>query len=319
MTIQELRKTVQDKLIKCNIEDASIKTDLLLEHVLDMTKTELLLKYNQIVNEDTKSRVNKSMLDIVNGKPIQYIINKQEFMGLEFYVDENVLIPQPDTEILVEEALKKINEMYEKDNEHEINKRKINDETSSKRVNDTKIIKILDLCTGSGAIAISIDTYIQKQIEQEKMKDLKVEIVATDISEKAIEVAKRNAKLHNANIKFIISDMFENINETDFDLIISNPPYIETKTIPTLSKEVQSEPYIALDGGEDGLDLYRIIAKQGFKYLNNKGCILLEIGYNQKESVRQVFKEYKEYKDVKCLKDLGGNDRLVEILVAKSE
>ena len=303
MTIQELRKTVQDKLIKCNIEDASIKTDLLLEHVLDMTKTELLLKYNQIVNEDTKSRVNKSMLDIVNGKPIQYIINKQEFMGLEFYVDENVLIPQPDTEILVEEALKKINEMYEKDNEHEINKRKINDETSSKRVNDTKIIKILDLCTGSGAIAISIDTYILKQIEQGKMKDLKVEIVATDISEKAIEVAKRNAKLHNANIKFIVSDMFENINETDFDLIISNPPYIETKTIPTLSKEVQNEPH----------------AKQGFKYLNNKGCILLEIGCNQKESVRQVFKEYKEYKDVKCLKDLGGNDRLVEIIVAKSE
>lgn len=299
MTIQELRKTVQDKLIKCNIEDASIKTDLLLEHVLDMTKTELLLKYNQIVNEDTKSRVNKSMLDIVNGKPIQYIINKQEFMGLEFYVDENVLIPQPDTEILVEEALKKINEMYEKRCEQKI--------------------KILDLCTGSGAIAIFIDTNIQKQIEQGKMKDLKIEIIATDISEKAIEVAKRNAEIHNANIKFTISDMFKNISETDFDLIVSNPPYIETKTIPTLSKEVQNEPHIALDGGEDGLDLYRIIAKQGFKYLNNKGCILLEIGYNQKESVRQVFKEYKEYKDVKCLKDLGGNDRLVEILVAKSE
>ena len=311
MNIQDLRKTVQDKLIKCNIEDASIKTDLLLEHVLDMTKTELLLKYNQIVDEDTENRVNKNVLDIVNGKPIQYIINKQEFMGLEFYVDENVLIPQPDTEILVEEATKKIKEMYEKDNEHEINKSKINDETI---VNDTKIIKILDLCTGSGAIAISIDTYIQKQIEQGKMKDLKVEIVATDISEKAIEVAKRNAKLHNANIKFIVSDMFENINETDFDLIISNPPYIETKTIPTLSKEVQNEPHIALDGGEDGLDLYRIIAKQGFKYLKNQGYIILEIGYNQKEAVIQLFKEHKEYKDVRCLKDLWGNDRLMEVM-----
>ena len=294
MTIQELRKTVQDKLIKCNIEDASIKTDLLLEHVLDMTKTELLLRYNQIVNEDTENRVNKSVLDIVNGKPIQYIINKQEFMGLEFYVDENVLIPQPDTEILVEEAIKKINEIYEKDSKNEI--------------------KILDLCTGSGAIAISIYTYIQKQIEQGKMKDLKVEIVATDISEKAIEVAKRNARTHNANIKFIVSDMFENINETEFDLIVSNPPYIETKTIHTLSKEVQNEPHIALDGGEDGLDLYRIIAKQGFKYLNNKGCILLEIGYNQKESVIQLFKEYE---NIVCLKDFSGNNRLLEIYVIK--
>lgn len=294
MTIQELRKTVQDKLIKCNIEDASIKTDLLLEHVLDMTKTELLLRYNQIVNEDTENRVNKSVLDIVNGKPIQYIINKQEFMGLEFYVDENVLIPQPDTEILVEEAIKKINEIYEKDSKNEI--------------------KILDLCTGSGAIAISIYTYIQKQIEQGKMKDLKVEIVATDISEKAIEVAKRNARTHNANIKFIVSDMFENINETEFDLIVSNPPYIETKTIHTLSKEVQNEPHIALDGGEDGLDLYRIIEKQGFKYLNNKGCILLEIGYNQKESVIQLFKEYE---NIVCLKDFSGNNRLLEIYVIK--
>lgn len=298
MNIQELRKTVHDKLIKCGIEDASFKTDLLICHILNMSKTELLLKYNQIVDQDTEESINKSMLDIINGKPIQYIINKQEFMGLEFYVDENVLIPQPDTETLVEEAIKRIYEM------HKNNKGKI---------------KILDLCTGSGAIAISIDTYIKKQIEQGKMKDLKVEFVATDISEKAIEVAKRNAKLHNANIKFIVSDMFDNIYETDFDLIVSNPPYIETKTIPTLSKEVQNEPHIALDGGEDGLELYRIIARQGFKYMKKEGSIIVEIGYNQKESIIQLFRKYIEYVNIKCLKDLGGNDRLVEITVAESE
>ena len=298
MNIQELRKTVHDKLIKCGIEDASFKTDLLICHILNMSKTELLLKYNKIVDQDTEESINKSMLDIINGKPIQYIINKQEFMGLEFYVDENVLIPQPDTETLVEEAIKRIYEM------HKNNKGKI---------------KILDLCTGSGAIAISIDTYIKKQIEQGKMKDLKVEFVATDISEKAIEVAKRNAKLHNANIKFIVSDMFDNIYETDFDLIVSNPPYIETKTIPTLSKEVQNEPHIALDGGEDGLELYRIIARQGFKYMKKEGSIIVEIGYNQKESIIQLFRKYREYVNIKCLKDLGGNDRLVEITVAESE
>lgn len=298
MNIQELRKTVHDKLIKCGIEDASFKTDLLICHILNMSKTELLLKYNQIVDQDTEESINKSMLDIINGKPIQYIINKQEFMGLEFYVDENVLIPQPDTETLVEEAIKRIYAM------HKNNKQKI---------------KILDLCTGSGAIAISIDTYIKNQIEQGKMKNLKVEIVATDISEKAIEVAKRNAKLHNANIKFIVSDMFDNIYETDFDLIVSNPPYIETKTIPTLSKEVQNEPHIALDGGEDGLELYRIIARQGFKYMKKEGSIIVEIGYNQKESIIQLFRKYIEYVNIKCLKDLGGNDRLVEITVAESE
>lgn len=298
MNIQELRKTVHDKLIKCGIEDASFKTDLLICHILNMSKTELLLKYNQIVDQVTEESINKSLLDIINGKPIQYIINKQEFMGLEFYVDENVLIPQPDTETLVEEAIKRIYAM------HKNNKQKI---------------KILDLCTGSGAIAISIDTYIKKQIEQGKMKDLKVEFVATDISEKAIEVAKRNAKLHNANIKFIVSDMFDNIYETDFDLIVSNPPYIETKTIPTLSKEVQNEPHIALDGGEDGLELYRIIARQGFKYMKKEGSIIVEIGYNQKESIIQLFRKYIEYVNIKCLKDLGGNDRLVEITVAESE
>lgn len=298
MNIQELRKTVHDKLIKCGIEDASFKTDLLICHILNMSKTELLLKYNQIVDQVTEESINKSLLDIINGKPIQYIINKQEFMGLEFYVNENVLIPQPDTETLVEEAIKRIYAM------HKNNKQKI---------------KILDLCTGSGAIAISIDTYIKNQIEQGKMKNLKVEIVATDISEKAIEVAKRNAKLHNANIKFIVSDMFDNIYETDFDLIVSNPPYIETKTIPTLSKEVQNEPHIALDGGEDGLELYRIIARQGFKYMKKEGSIIVEIGYNQKESIIQLFRKYIEYVNIKCLKDLGGNDRLVEITVAESE
>lgn len=298
MNIQELRKTVHDKLIKCGIEDASFKTDLLICHILNMSKTELLLKYNQIVDQDTEESINKSMLDIINGKPIQYIINKQEFMGLEFYVDENVLIPQPDTETLLEEAIKRIYAM------HKNNKQKI---------------KILDLCTGSGAIAISIDTYIKNQIEQGKMKDLKVEIVATDISEKAIEVAKRNAKLHNANIKFIVSDMFDKIYETDYNLIVSNPPYIETKTIPTLSKEVQNEPHIALDGGEDGLELYRIIARQGFKYMKKEGSIIVEIGYNQKESIIQLFRKYIEYVNIKCLKDLGGNDRLVEITVAESE
>ena len=154
-------------------------------------------------------------------------------MKLNFYVDKNVLIPQPDTEILVEEALIKVQEIE--------NKQK---ETRSK----SESIKILDLCTGTGAIGISLYKYGKN-----------VEIYASDISKKAIEIARRNAIANNANIEFILSDMFEQISMCDFDIIVSNPPYIKTDVIKKLSKEVQNEPHIALDGGNDGLNFYKII------------------------------------------------------------
>lgn len=158
-------------------------------------------------------------------------------MGLNFYVDENVLIPQPDTEILVEETIKIIKKIMKKNDK----------------------IKILDLCTGSGAIAISIANYFKNKTESI------FEVYGSDISKKALEIAKKNAKKNNVEITFLQSDMFENISKTfinQFDIIISNPPYIETKTIKELSKEVQNEPFIALNGGIDGLEFYRIIAKE---------------------------------------------------------
>ena len=191
-------------------------------------------------------------------------------MGLDFFVDENVLIPQPDTEILVEEVLK-ISKLY------------------------NKKINILDLCTGSGAIAVSLAKYI---------KD--VNIIATDISENAIEIAEKNAIKNNAEnkIKFVVSDMFKNI-ENKFDIIVSNPPYIETKEIEKLSKEVKNEPIIALDGGNDGIKYYKIIADNYNKFLNIGGYLLLEIGYNQGESVSKLFKN----SEIK--KDLSGNNRVI--------
>lgn len=312
MNIQELRKITQNKLIEYNIEDASVKADLLICNVLNINKVELFLKYNESISKEIENIVNKGILEILNGKPIQYIINKQEFMGLQFYVDENVLIPQPDTEMLVDEAIKGIFEIYIKRKEQVIEKNDINKEKNSNRK-----IKILDLCTGSGAVAIAIDKYIKESIKQGRMKNLEVEIVATDISESAIEVARKNAKIHNANIKFIVSDMFNNINGEDFDIVVSNPPYIETEIIATLLNEVQNEPYIALDGGEDGLDFYKIIASQGFKYLKNNGKIIVEIGYNQREKVMQLFRNYKEYVDISCFKDLSGNDRVIEVSINK--
>lgn len=217
----------------------------------------------------------KNIDKIINGKPIQYITNEQEFMKLKFYVDENVLIPQPDTEIIVEKIIDKF-----KNNE----------------------VKILDLCTGSGAIAVSIAKYIEKS-----------KIIATDISDKAIQIAKLNAEknLVHKKIDFILSDMFKNIKKDKFDIIVSNPPYIKTKVINNLQKSVQNEPYIALDGGEDGLKFYKIIAENAYKFLKNNGKLYLEIGFDQKEDVIELLEKNNKYNEVTCIKDLADNDRLV--------
>lgn len=283
MNIQELRKIGKDKLSLERIEDSNIKVNILLQYVLNLSKTELIINSNKEVEEEKKNLFLKYVGEVIEGKPVQYITNEQEFMDLKFYVNENVLIPQPDTEILVEEVLKRIS-----------------------KINDRKTIKILDVCTGSGAIAISIKKYAQNL-------DKNIEIYALDISEQALQIAKKNAENNKVNINFILSDMFSKVNEKDFDIIVSNPPYIESKTILNLSKEVQNEPHLALDGGEDGLDFYRIIAKDGYVYLNKNGCILLEIGYNQKEKVMELFELEKKYNKGECIQDLAGDNRVLAL------
>ena len=307
-----MNKVGVEELSKDNRDDAVIKVNILLQFVLKMDRTEVIINCENMVNENRIEEYLSYVKEIVNGKPIQYITNNQSFMGLDFYVDENVLIPQPDTELLVEETIKKIRcilgleeNLYKCYNQSEKTE-KNNICAHEKRVkrNDEKI-KILDLCTGSGAIAVAIEN----QIEKNNINN--VELYASDISELALKIAKKNAFANskNANIRFIKSDMFENINQK-FDIIVSNPPYIERGVIPNLSKEVQNEPHIALDGGVDGLDFYRLIAKEGKNYLQENGFILLEIGYNQKESVSKIFEEYS---NIRCLKDLSGNDRVIEV------
>lgn len=285
MNIQKLRNFGRNKLKENSIEDASFKAEILLQYILNMNKTEIIINSEKEVQHDLEQKYIAYLDEVITGKPIQYITHKQEFMGLNFYVDESVLIPQPDTEILVEETIRTV--------------------TANNKLLGQNI-KILDLCTGSGAIAISLENYLKNKFE--------TEIIASDVSKKAIDVAKRNARENNAKVKFIISDMFENIKENNFDIIVSNPPYIEKATIITLSKEVQNEPHLALDGGIDGLDFYRIIAKEGYKHLKSGGYILVEIGYNQKESVSNIFKEYTDqYIEVNCIKDLNGQDRVIEV------
>lgn len=197
-------------------------------------------------------------------------------MKLDFYVDENVLIPRSDTEILVEEVINQCSK------------------------NEEKQYKILDLCTGSGIVGISLAKYIKN-----------CGVVCADISKKALEIAEKNAKSNNVdNVKFVYSNMFSNIKDK-FDIIVSNPPYIKRKVIEELEKEVQNEPYIALDGGIDGLDFYKIIACEAYKYLNEDGKLLLEIGYDQKEEVTNLLKDSEKFGKIYSKKDLYGNDRVV--------
>ena len=202
---------------------------------------------------------------------LQYITGEQEFMGLPFKVNSNVLIPRQDTETLVEEALKVIRPG----------------------------MKVLDMCTGSGCILISILKNV-----------LNVEGVGCDISKQALIVAKENAKLNNVVATFERSDLFDHVTET-FDVIVSNPPYIRTEEIATLMPEVcQFEPVGALDGKEDGLFFYRKMIEESSKYLNQNGVILFEIGSDQGQDVSLMLKEA-GYQDVQLVKDLAQNDRVV--------
>lgn len=275
MNIEEILKKEINNLKQNNIENSTLKAKILLANILNVKKEYLLIHSEEEIKQEDKIKYENCIKELIKGKPLQYITNKQEFMGLDFYVDENVLIPQPDTEILVEKAIEIA-------------------ETTQKN-------KILDMCTGSGCIAISLAKKINN-----------AQITAVDISNSALNVANKNAINNNVEnkIKFINSNMFNNIEEK-FDIIVSNPPYIETETINKLGIEVQNEPHLALDGGIDGLKFYKIIANNAFKYLNENGYLLLEIGYNQQNSVTQLLQDIGKYKNIETVKDLGGNYRVV--------
>ena len=257
--------TIKDALLIAKESLNSIEARVLIKHILNKDNIYLISNSNKNLTTDEEMLLNESLKKIENGYPLQYITNNQEFMSLEFEVNENVLIPQPDTEVLVEKAIYEI--------------------TANSNKKNLQDVKVLDLCTGSGAIAISLKHFIPE-----------IKVYASDISEKALDIAKKNAFTNKVDITFIKSNMFENIIEK-FDFIVSNPPYIKSDDIIQLPKDVQQEPHIALDGGEDGLEFYRIISQEAKKCLNNKGLILMEIGYNQAEDIKKIFDKVKIYKD----------------------
>ena len=279
MKVKEALVLATSKLKNNSIEESTNKARRLLAFTLGVKKLELLFIMEKELLQEQENKFSNYIDEVVNGKPIQYILGYQEFMKINFKVNENVLIPQPDTETLVEKTI-------------EIAKRFSNP-------------KILDLCTGSGAIAISLSKYVSN-----------AQITASDISKDALEIAKINDG--DGGIKFTLSNLFENINER-FDIIVSNPPYIKTSEILNLSKEVQNEPHIALDGGEDGLDFYRKIINNAYNFLNKDGYLCLEIGEDQKKDIIDLINESKKYTEVQAYRDIAENDRVIVCKKAVNE
>ncbi len=260
-------------LEKNNIDTREAK--LFLAFALGVSKEELI-KYTQIPDE-VYTKLLVLLEKRCNGIPYAYIVGHKEFMKLDFEVNSSVLIPRDDTEVLVEKVIEIASNISKNE------------------------VKILDLCTGSGCIAISLDKNI-----------LNAKVYASDISKKALEVAMRNAKKNDAEITFIKSDLFKEIDDDiKFDIIVSNPPYIKTDVIDTLQKEVkENEPIIALDGGADGLLFYERIIKDAKAHLEKDGCLAFEIGYDQAKEVSNLLKE-NNYKNIKVFKDFSENDRVV--------
>ena len=266
MKLFEIRKELKNEFAShdIDVEDA----DFIIAEVLGVKRTGLAL-IDEITDKQ-KDEINEKATMRLNNIPVDKIFNKAYFYGLEFKVDDNVLSPRPETELLVETALK-----YIKQNNYKT---------------------ALDLCTGSGCIAIA--TKLNSDIQ----------MTASDISQKALKIAKENANTHNVDIKFIHSNMFEKIDGT-YDIIISNPPYIDTDEIAELEAEVKEhDPYIALDGGEMGLKYYNIIHDNLRKHLNDNGMIVMEIGEDQKELLISLFNDFNL---VESLTDLSGNDRVL--------
>ena len=275
MTIKQLLNKGMIMLKSNQIESPKIKARLLLQYVLDLKREQIIIYDNKEVTVTQEKVYMQNIEKIIKGIPLQHITNSQEFMKMNFFVNSDVLIPRPDTETLVEEVIK-------------LGKEKRNP-------------SILDLCTGSGAIAVSIAKYLPN-----------AKVYASDISPKALEVAKINARNNEVQdkIEFINSDLFEKI-EGKFDIIVSNPPYIRTEVIKTLDEEVQKEPMLALDGGKDGLDFYRKIVEEAYSHLKYDSYLCFEIGYDQKEEVTEIVENAKVYTDTYCKKDLYGNNRTI--------
>lgn len=281
MTLREAFALGKDLLYKAEIEEYETDAWLLLEGAADCTRNDLFLRGNEPLEEGKVLLYKEYLAKREQRIPLQHILGVQCFCGLDFIVTPDVLCPRLDTEVLIEEALKRIRPGS----------------------------SILDMCTGSGCIILTLLHFVKDSIG-----------TAVDLSEKALEVAKKNAEKHSKECTFIHSDLFEHI-EGRYDVIVSNPPYIATKEIEALSPEVRDhEPMMALDGFEDGLFFYRKIVSAAASCLNPEGWLMFEIGHDQGEQVSEMMKSA-GFCEVRVIKDLAGLDRVVvgKLLQEESE
>ena len=260
------------------------EAEVLFTNIFNCDKLSLYLNKDLRLDKNNSCLIASVLKRRISGQPIQYILRQTEFMGLEFKLTEDVFIPRPETEILVETVL----------------------ELASGLGLGASGCKILDLGTGSGCVAVSLAKFL---------KDAKV--TASDISPAALEVARENAKRNNVKIDFIQSDLFDTPNSQllTSDLITCNPPYIPTAEIDDLQPELSYEPRIALDGGKQGLDFYPKIIAAAADYLKSGGFLIIEIGFGQASSIKNIFQNSGNFEIIEVVKDYHNIDR---VIVAKN-
>jgi len=324
-SLQKIETTGKKLLVEAGVEEeeAALEVRLLLQESFSLNTASYLLRKQESLCKADREKVEAAGIEQTEilGKlhsffeyfekrrrriPLAQILGRQSFYGLDFYVNEDVLIPRADTECLVDLVLedyadlaKQAGKTYaeKRNSEHVSNKHEDNVENEA----NSSSLKILDLCTGSGCIGISVAKHLPYQ-----------ELLLVDLSEKALAVAKKNAEKHlGENVTLLQSDLLTGVQGKKFSLLLSNPPYIVSRVIPGLEREVSEyEPKMALDGGEDGLVFYRRIAKEAKAVLLPGARLYLEIGYDQGESVKDIFQK-EGYEAVEVFPDLSGNPRVL--------
>ena len=271
LTIHEAIRKGTRMLELSDVPDAAYDAATMLAHLLGENALAMRLGGEREVCADVMARYEAMLERRSMREPLQYILGEAPFMGLTFRVEPGVLIPRFDTETLCEEAI---------------------------RVIKRRCAKVLDIGTGSGALAVSIAKLCPDAA-----------VTAVDVSDKALEIAAGNAKANGVSVNFIKSDCFSALVGERYDLIVSNPPYIDAQEMRSLMREVKYEPELALYGGKDGLDFYRKISREAPQHLRRGGTLLFEIGWRQKDAVSAMVSEH--VGEAYALKDLGGNWRVV--------
>jgi len=294
MRLLDIIKSSSDFLEKSGVPDALVDAELLVLHAAGMERLRAYID-NPEIDRSLRAKVNRLIKRRSSGEPLQYIIGHVDFLGLEIRVGKGVLIPRPETEMLVQEAIKTVG--TQKLPPHPPLSK------GWRRGGGYASLSILDLCTGSGCIALAMAREFPA-----------ARLYATDVSAQAIKYAEQNAEDNGIeNVTFLKGSLFSPVkNHMAFDLITANPPYIQSSDISGLQREVREwEPVSALDGGEDGLDFYREILSKAAGYLRADGCILFELGFGQAEAVQEIA-ERSGFKKITVLKDFAGIDRVLK-------